>query len=126
MKQSRCMSLAETLTNVAVGYGFAILTQMLIFPWFGIKIDAQGHFAIAAIFTAVAVARNYSIRRLFDAIDAWRLGGIPPAWIPRTPPSPIRPIPALGRANNPQCKCRTDGISEPRERGDQRAGQLPA
>ncbi|WP_206340907.1 DUF7220 family protein [Marinicauda algicola] len=36
MKQSRAMSLVESLANVAVGYGVAVVTQILIFPIFGL------------------------------------------------------------------------------------------
>ena len=36
MKQSRAMSLVEAMTNVVVGYGVAVLTQIVVFPWFGI------------------------------------------------------------------------------------------
>jgi hypothetical protein len=37
MKQSRTMSLVEAATNVVVGYVLAIITQVLVFPWFSIK-----------------------------------------------------------------------------------------
>jgi hypothetical protein len=32
MKQSRAMSLVEAIANVVVGYGVAVLTQLLVFP----------------------------------------------------------------------------------------------
>ena len=35
-KQSRRMSLVEAISNVAVGFGLAIATQMLVFPLFGL------------------------------------------------------------------------------------------
>ena len=35
MKQSRLMSLVESVPNVVVGYGVAVVTQILIFPVFG-------------------------------------------------------------------------------------------
>ena len=34
MKQSRLMSLVESVANVIVGYGVAVVTQILIFPVF--------------------------------------------------------------------------------------------
>ncbi len=37
MKQSRTMSLIEAITNVVVGYGIAVLTQVLAFPVFGLQ-----------------------------------------------------------------------------------------
>ena len=36
MKQSRTMSLVESVANVIVGYGVAVVTQILIFPIFGL------------------------------------------------------------------------------------------
>src|SRR6056297_3056311 len=36
MKQSRAMSLVEAVSNVFVGYGVAVLTQIMIFPVFGL------------------------------------------------------------------------------------------
>ena len=38
MKQSRLMSLAESLANVLVGYGVAVVTQMVVFPLFGLAV----------------------------------------------------------------------------------------
>ena len=37
MKQSRLMSLVESVANVIVGYGVAVVTQILIFPIFGLQ-----------------------------------------------------------------------------------------
>jgi hypothetical protein len=36
MKQSRPMSLVESVANVLVGYGAVVITQILIFPVFGL------------------------------------------------------------------------------------------
>jgi hypothetical protein len=36
MKQSRFMSLVEALANVVVGYGVAVVTQIPVFPIFGL------------------------------------------------------------------------------------------
>ena len=36
MKQSRAMSLVESVANVVVGYGIAVASQMLLFPAFGL------------------------------------------------------------------------------------------
>ena len=37
MRQSRAMSLVEALTNVAVGYGVAVLSQILVFLELGLQ-----------------------------------------------------------------------------------------
>ena len=66
------MSLVEAATNVAVGYGFAVLSQLVVFPWFGLPARVSDALAIGAIFTAVSIARSYALRRVFEAIRARR------------------------------------------------------
>ena len=68
MRQSRLMSLVEALANVAVGYGVAVLTQMLMFPLFGLRTTVPENLAIGAIFTVVSLARSYALRRTFEAM----------------------------------------------------------
>ena len=68
MKQSRLMSLAEAITNVAVGYGVAVVTQILIFPIFGLHTSLGQNLAMGGIFTLVSLARSFLLRRLFEAI----------------------------------------------------------
>jgi len=67
--QSRRMSLIEAGTNVLVGYVLAILTQLLIFPVFGLEAALGEHLAIGLVFVAVSLARSYLLRRLFER---WR------------------------------------------------------
>lgn len=64
--QSRTMSFVEALTNVIVGFGLAVLTQVLAFPLFGITVSFDQHVSIAVIFTLVSLARGYVLRRLFN------------------------------------------------------------
>lgn len=68
MKQSRLMSAVEAVTNVAVGFGVAVLTQALVFPLFGIHATMRDHLAIGGLFTVVSVIRSYCLRRVFEAI----------------------------------------------------------
>lgn len=49
MKQSRLMSLAEAVTNVAVGYGIAVATRIAVFPLFNITGRLVEHLVIGAI-----------------------------------------------------------------------------
>ena len=62
------MSLVEAVTNVAVGYGLAVIIQMLVFPLFGLHASLGDHLLIGAVFTIASIARSYSLRRLFEAI----------------------------------------------------------
>jgi len=76
MKQSRLMSLAEAITNVAVGYGVAVVTQILIFPIFGLHTSLGQNLAMGGIFTIVSLARSFLLRRVFEAVRvANRSGG---------------------------------------------------
>lgn len=68
MKQSRGMSLVEAIANVAVGYGVAVVTQLIVFPWFGLPARMSDALAIGGIFTIVSIARSFALRRLFEAI----------------------------------------------------------
>ncbi len=67
MRQSRMMSLVEAATNVVVGYVLAIVTQMVVFPWFGIETGLAEHLTIGLAFVGVSLARGYLLRRLFEA-----------------------------------------------------------
>lgn len=68
MKQSRAMSLVESITNVVVGYVLAIATQVVVFPWFGIGTGLIEHLTIGLAFVGVSLVRGYVLRRLFEAI----------------------------------------------------------
>lgn len=68
MTQSRAMSLVEAATNVVVGYVLAIVTQIVVFPWFGIEAALGEHLAIGLAFVGVSLARGYLLRRLFETI----------------------------------------------------------
>ncbi len=67
--QSRRMSLAESITNVVVGYVLAIATQLMVFPLFGIEAAFGEHLAIGFAFVGVSLARGYLLRRLFEVIS---------------------------------------------------------
>ena len=68
MKQSRAMSLAEAVANVIVGYGIAVVTQILIFPVFGLHTTLAQNLKMGAVFTLVSIARSYVLRRLFERL----------------------------------------------------------
>lgn len=68
MKQSRLMSLIESVANVVIGYGVAVITQILIFPIFGLHTTLAQNLKMGAIFTVVSIARSFALRRVFEAI----------------------------------------------------------
>jgi len=73
MKQSRLMSLVESVANVTVGYGVAVVTQILIFPIFGLHTTLAQNLQMGAIFTLVSIVRSFGLRRLFEAIRVRRV-----------------------------------------------------
>jgi uncharacterized protein (DUF2062 family) len=60
------MSFIEAIANVAVGYGVAVATQIVVFPWFGLQTTMAENIAMGGIFTVVSILRSYSLRRLFE------------------------------------------------------------
>jgi hypothetical protein len=68
MKQPRLMSLAEAVANVIVGYGVAVVTQILIFPIFGLHTTLAQNLQMGLLFTGVSIIRSFLLRRLFEAI----------------------------------------------------------
>jgi len=68
MKQSRLMSLVESLANVLVGYGVAVATQMVVFPLFGLAVTVTENLLIGLIFTIVSIVRSYALRRGFEVL----------------------------------------------------------
>ena len=66
MTQSRMMSAIESVTNVLVGYGVAVGTQVAIFPMFGLTATLRQNMAMGAVFTVVSLIRSYSLRRVFE------------------------------------------------------------
>jgi len=70
MTQSRAMSLVEAATNVVVGYVLAIVTQIVVFPLFGLDAALGEHLAIGLAFVGVLLGRGYLLRRLFEHLRA--------------------------------------------------------
>lgn len=68
MKQSLCMSMVESSVNVVVGYGAAVVTQILVFPAFGLNATLEQNLQIGAVFTLVSIARSFALRRAFEAL----------------------------------------------------------
>ena len=81
-KQSRRMSLVEAIANVAVGFGVAVLTQIIVFPLFGLQVSLAENLAIGGLFTTVSIGRSYVLRRVFEAIRACDAERLPPGMRP--------------------------------------------
>ncbi len=66
--QTRLMSLVEAGANIAVGYLVAVLTQMLVFPLFGLHTTLGENLLIGGLFTIASLIRGYVLRRLFNIL----------------------------------------------------------
>jgi len=69
MTQSRRMSLIEAVTNAILGCGLAVITQIVVFPWFGLDVSIGENLALGAVFVGISLLRSYALRRLFEC---WR------------------------------------------------------
>jgi Kef-type K+ transport system membrane component KefB len=74
--QTRKKSLLESLLNVLIGYGIAVLAQLAIFPLFNIHVPLHDNLLIGALFTVVSIVRSYLLRRLFNWLDHGRGRGV--------------------------------------------------
>jgi len=68
MSQSRTMSAAESVANVAIGYGIALLTQVVVFGALQIPVSLGQNLWIGAVFTVVSLVRSYVMRRIFNRL----------------------------------------------------------
>lgn len=69
--QSKKHSAIEAIANVVIGYAVAVLSQMVIFPFFGIHTSSSQNLQIAGWFTGVSVIRSYLLRRTFNEISTF-------------------------------------------------------
>ena len=65
--QTKLSSLLESFINILIGYLIALLSQIIIFPFFNIHITLQDNMYIGAWFTLISLIRSYLIRRYFNA-----------------------------------------------------------
>lgn len=67
MTQSKLGSLYESLFNVLIGFAINYIANFLILPLYGFHISAGDNFTMGLIYTAISIARQYAIRRWFNA-----------------------------------------------------------
>ena len=68
MNQSRTMSAAESVANVAIGYGIALITQVVVFDALAIPVSLEQNLWIGVVFTVVSLVRSYILRRFFNRL----------------------------------------------------------
>jgi hypothetical protein len=62
------MSLLESVANVVVGYGVAVIAQIVVFPLFGLEVTLSQNLQIGLVFTGVSLVRSYLLRRAFETL----------------------------------------------------------
>jgi len=67
MGQTRMDSVFESVTNIAIGYTVALLSQLVIYPAYGMELPFSINLQIGAWFTLVSLVRSYTLRRWFNA-----------------------------------------------------------
>ena len=72
--QTKTQSAIESCANVLVGYLVALLSQILVFPMFGIYIPLSSNLAIGAWFTVISLIRSYILRRWFNGLKFKKSG----------------------------------------------------
>ena len=65
MAQLKRHSLLESIANIGVGIGVAFISQVVIFPLYGIHVNVNTNIEITLWFTAISLIRQYVLRRWF-------------------------------------------------------------
>jgi hypothetical protein len=65
--QSRMGSFYEACINILIGFTINWVANMTLLPMFGFNVTGTQAFNIGLLFTGVSIARQYIIRRWFNA-----------------------------------------------------------
>jgi hypothetical protein len=66
--QTRWQSFLEAVTNIVVGYALAVLTQIIVFPLFGLHASLSENLLIGGLLTLTSLARSFILRRAFETL----------------------------------------------------------
>ncbi|WP_417534154.1 hypothetical protein [Marinobacterium stanieri] len=66
MEQTKLGSFIEALINVVIGFAINYTANMTLFPLFGWEISMEQNIGLGLCYTAISVARSYTIRRYFN------------------------------------------------------------
>ena len=64
--QTKIQSLIESGINILIGYLVALISQLVVFPQFGINIPLTDNLLIGFWFTVISLIRGYAVRRWFN------------------------------------------------------------
>lgn len=66
MSQTRRQSLMEAVVNTTTGYIISLITQLLVFPFFGVHMALSQNMLLVGVFTIISIVRSYVWRRVFN------------------------------------------------------------
>jgi putative flippase GtrA len=66
VKQSRLMSLMESVANNAIAFIISIAANQLVLPLFGLYVTLAQSIGITVAFTLISIVRGYIVRRVFE------------------------------------------------------------
>lgn len=72
MKQSKLMSLVESIVSILVGFGISLTAQIYFLPLLGVSISFHQNLTFALIMTVISIARQFVMRRVFEALHIRR------------------------------------------------------
>ena len=64
-KQTRSMSLVESVANTGAGFLVSLLIQITLFSMMGIETTTTQNLLMSGVFTLASLVRGYLMRRLF-------------------------------------------------------------
>lgn len=71
--QTKWSSFRESITNISIGYVIATISQILIFPLYGIHVSIFDNLTMGLFFTVVSIIRSYLLRRYFNKKNIQRI-----------------------------------------------------
>lgn len=71
MTQTRKGSVAESITNIAIGIAIGFLSNIIVLPAFGYEVTFGDATAISLVFTVISFVRSYVIRRIYNKYNFW-------------------------------------------------------
>lgn len=63
--QSRRVSMIEAGMSAIAGCVLSMITNYIVLPHYGMRVNLIDNVALTAIYTAISFARSYSVRRFF-------------------------------------------------------------
>lgn len=66
--QSKKLSLIESIINVISSFVIGVITQILVFPFYGLEISVMANISLTLIFSLTSFIRSYIVRRIFNRL----------------------------------------------------------